>query len=130
MLVTDDMTVWYQGAIRYEGFGGQPVIKHWWRESDTCRFASSLDPRYDLKNHSPDGFNWGYLGSGPSQLALALLADALADDQRALRLYLEFKFRVVARWPQGGRWTMSADAIRQYADTIEEEDKKYNIARK
>ena len=32
-----------------------------------------LDPRYDLRNHSPTGFAWGYGGSGPSQLALAIL---------------------------------------------------------
>ena len=24
-------------------------------------------------NHSPDGFNWGYGGSGPAQLALAIV---------------------------------------------------------
>lgn len=33
-----------------------------------------LDPKPSQKlvNHSPDGFAWGYAGSGPSQLALAL----------------------------------------------------------
>jgi len=37
-----------------------------------------LSPERSLKkrNHSPTGFNWGYIGSGPSQLALALLLDA------------------------------------------------------
>lgn len=33
-----------------------------------------LDPRFDLMRHSPDGFEYGYGGSGPAQLALALLA--------------------------------------------------------
>jgi len=28
-------------------------------------------PRSDLRNHSPNGFEWGYSGSGPAQLALA-----------------------------------------------------------
>lgn len=28
-----------------------------------------------LMNHSPSGFAWGYSGSGPSQLALAILCD-------------------------------------------------------
>lgn len=32
----------------------------------------ALDPRFDLRFHSPDGFEWGYGGSGPAQLALAL----------------------------------------------------------
>jgi Family of unknown function (DUF6166) len=30
-----------------------------------------LNPRLDLWNHSPTGFEWGYGGSGPAQLALA-----------------------------------------------------------
>lgn len=33
----------------------------------------SLNPRLDLFNHSPTGFEWGYGGSGPAQLALAIL---------------------------------------------------------
>ena len=34
-----------------------------------------LDPARSQKawNHSPDGFNWGYGGSGPAQLALAIM---------------------------------------------------------
>ena len=56
-----------------------------------------LNPRFDLRKHSLDGFNWGYSGSGPAQLALALLADALGDDERAYISYQEFKFKVVAR---------------------------------
>ena len=43
----------------------------------------ALPLRLDLQNHSPDGFEWGYGGSGPSQLALAILADCLGDDERA-----------------------------------------------
>ena len=31
-----------------------------------------LNPRLDLYNHSPTGFEWGYCGSGPAQLALAI----------------------------------------------------------
>ena len=38
-----------------------------------------LDPRLDLVNHSPTGFAWSYDGSGPSQPALALLADVYDD---------------------------------------------------
>jgi hypothetical protein len=38
-----------------------------------------LDPRPSqrLWNHSPDGFEWGFGGSGPAQLALAILLDAI-----------------------------------------------------
>jgi hypothetical protein len=55
-----------------------------------------LDPRFDLKRLSPTGFEWTYEGSGPAQLALALLADHLGDDGRALALYEAFMRAVVA----------------------------------
>lgn len=32
------------------------------------------------RRHSPDGFAWGYGGSGPSELARCLLIDALGDE--------------------------------------------------
>jgi hypothetical protein len=55
-----------------------------------------LDPRFDLKRLSPTGFEWTYKGNGPAQLALALLADHLGDDGRALALYEAFMRAVVA----------------------------------
>src|SRR6267378_1793164 len=56
----------------------------------------ALKPRLDLWSHSPTGFEWGYGGSGPAQLALALLADHLGDDNEAVSLHQEFKRIVVA----------------------------------
>lgn len=48
-----------------------------------------------LRNHSPDGFAWGYGGSGPAQLALAL-ALHFSNPQTALATYqaLKVKFLV------------------------------------
>lgn len=56
----------------------------------------ALSPRYDLKRLSPAGFEWTYEGAGPAQLALALLADHLGDDGKALALYQPFMRKVVA----------------------------------
>ena len=39
-----------------------------------------LDCRYDLFSASPSGFEWGYGGSGPAQLAIAILAHAYDED--------------------------------------------------
>lgn len=47
-------------------------------------------------NHSPTGFAWGYGGSGPAQLALAILLELLPKDF-ALRHYQGFKWDVIAR---------------------------------
>ena len=57
--------------------------------------GETLDRRGELRNHSPNGFAWGYGGSGPAQLALAMLAD-LFGDETALEEYQAFKFDVVA----------------------------------
>jgi hypothetical protein len=58
--------------------------------------GTALDPRFDLKRLSPTGFEWTYEGNGPAQLALALLADHLGDDGRALQRYVPFMRAVVA----------------------------------
>jgi hypothetical protein len=71
-----------------------------------------LDYRLDLVNHSPTGFAWGYEGSGPAQLALALCADALDSDEDALQIYQEFKRRVVAGLPHSGDWVISDTVVR------------------
>ena len=52
-----------------------------------------------LINHSPDGFSWGYGGSGPSQLALAICLE-LFDRKKALKVYQVFKWRHIATLPQ------------------------------
>jgi hypothetical protein len=81
-----------------------------------------LPLRLDLFNHSPTGFSWGYGGSGPAQLAVALLADALGDDDRAIRLHQCFKFKVVACWPEGERWWITAEQIAAVVNLIEQEN--------
>ncbi|WP_128478936.1 DUF6166 domain-containing protein [Halorussus pelagicus] len=55
------------------------------------------EPSLELTNHSPSGFDWGYSGSGPAQLALALLLDYTGDEDIALAHYTEFKNRVVSQ---------------------------------
>lgn len=46
-------------------------------------------------NHSPDGFSWGYGGSGPSQLALAILLEFMPEKD-AVENYQKFKWNVIA----------------------------------
>lgn len=68
-----------------------------------------LDPRYDLKQLSATGFEWTYEGAGPAQLALALLADHLGADARALALYERFMRSVVAELDNS--WELSSADI-------------------
>lgn len=85
--------------------------------ADTAhRTAEPLKPRLDLRNHSPTGFGWGYAGSGPSQLALALLADA-GNDRLALELYQRFKGEVIARLERNTPWVLpQRDIVAWLAD--------------
>jgi hypothetical protein len=70
-----------------------------------------LPPRTDLYNHSPTGFEFGYAGSGPAQLALALLADCVGESL-ALEFYQEFKWAVIAQ-QAGNAFTLTERDIRQ-----------------
>jgi hypothetical protein len=73
----------------------------WVDQSTVCSIEEGdfkpLDPRYDLRNHSPAGFEWGYGGSGPAQLALAILADATGDAAYANANYQYFKKDVIEK---------------------------------
>ena len=73
-----------------------------------------------MRNHSPTGFGWGYAGSGPAQLALALAADALGDDERALGVYQDLKFKLVGRLPGDG-WTLTEGDVRAAVARLEAE---------
>lgn len=66
-----------------------------------------LDPTPSQKvwNHSPDGFNWGYSGSGAAQLALAVML-AITGKPNG---YQDFKFRVIASLPQGENFEILFD---------------------
>lgn len=84
-----------------------------------------LDPAPSLSvaNHSPTGFAWGYQGSGPAQLALAILLLFLPQAE-AVRLYQRFKFEVVGLLPERD-FTLDGAAVeswiaRQYTDQGEE----------
>lgn len=92
------------------------------RRADGCEVGyvdpggkmARLDLRLDLRNHSPTGFEWGYGGSGPAQLALALIADATADDELAVVTYQDFKFQIVAHLP-AEQWQLQAANIASFA---------------
>jgi hypothetical protein len=58
--------------------------------------GTALPLRMDLRCFNKTGFEWTYAGPGPRQLALALLADHLGDDEKALALSETFMRHVVA----------------------------------
>ena len=66
--------------------------------------GQQLDPAVsrNIRNHSPDGFNWGFVGSGPAQAALGICLAVLRNSEFALKVYQNFKFSYVASWPVDG----------------------------
>jgi hypothetical protein len=55
--------------------------------------------RYPLRHfvkHSPDGFEWGYAGSGPSDLSLAILADYFQESPSSAEL--NAGYRELTKW--------------------------------
>ena len=90
----------------YEGKHGHNVT----RDGIPLDMAPSLK----VWNHSPTGFSWGYGGSGPAQLALALLLDVTGDAELSARLNQTFKWAFVAGWPTG--WRITSERIRDWVD--------------
>ncbi len=90
--------------------GGEArVFRH--REHSDPEQGVPLPPRLDLRGHSPTGFEWGYGGSGPAQLSLAILADYLGNDREAQEYYQDFKFAVIGGLPRDQSWSLSDTEI-------------------
>ncbi len=63
--------------------------------------------------HSPTGFEYGYGGSGPADLARSILADACGLAVADL-LYQDFKFQFVAAANAKDRLCISLSGIREW----------------
>lgn len=68
-----------------------------------------LDPQFQLKTLSTEGFEWGYEGAEPAQLALALLAAHYDDKINTLKHFEVFMCEIVANF--ANEWEMSSDDI-------------------
>lgn len=97
----------YRAARTDNGLGAITV-------EENGRAVRARRPRLDLRNHSPTGLERGYAGSGPAQLALALLADHFATVPAGAPVVLaicqDFKFAVISDLPWAG-WTLTAEEI-------------------
>lgn len=87
--------------LRYRGHRSPFAVVELQRPDGTW---SPLPSRRDLHDHSPTGFEWGYGGSGPAQLALALAASRLLDWE-ALAIYQDLKRALVANF-EGNEWQL------------------------
>ena len=113
----------YRGYTDQEQAGPEPAILVYEEGS----------PAYKLRHlivHNPSGMSWGFGGSGPADLALAILADhvgeigatpaherydhAIATEiqhTRAWALHQDFKWQFIAPLDQGAGWAISEEEI-------------------
>ena len=76
----------------------------------------SLEKSLCLADHSPDGFQWGYNGSGPAQLAAAILYEITDDVDLSREYYQLFKFDHVSQW--GDTFEISEFEIRIWLSLV------------
>jgi len=83
--------------------------------------------------HSPDGFEVGYPGSGPADLALSMVADAVGEKQtreqakhfdpsscpRAVRAHQEFKQEFIALLDRNAAWEIEASKVLAWVEASE-----------
>ena len=85
---------------RKQSVGRGPFDIHLKR--DPKGYATANVP-HAIVRHSPTGFEWGYGGSGPAELALnilsAVIGRAAAEEQQ---IYQKFKWDVIAPMPVEG----------------------------
>ena len=74
--------------------------------------------------HSPTGFEWGYQGSGPAELARAVLIAVVPEKPwvRQPRVYQQFKFDVIARLSRP-RFLISSDDVLLWLQDFAASDK-------
>lgn len=98
----------------YRGYiDGSPIVE---RLDHTTGEISPL-PHHVL--HSPCGFNWGYEGSGPSELARCLLIDVIGNEE-VVDLhgrYQLFKRAYVAHWTKDESWAITTNEITHWWNT-------------
>lgn len=126
MRLNDDGTI---------AWSDEPSTDWWWKAVGISRFGAqntytgkrengrpivifngaTFTPKesQQITNHSPDGFEWGYGGSGPAQLALAILLRETGDPKKSLKLYHKFLAEVISELPKDN-WTLYSHNIKQW----------------
>ncbi len=102
--------------LKFYGFRKDYITHVFYVWNDTVR---RLPLFLDERNHSPTGFEWGYGGSGPAQLAYAVLRQwgLIVGFSKILAKcrYQEFKWEVVAKFDED-YWELTAQDIFEALD--------------
>lgn len=86
--------------------------------------------RHDWVLNSVSGFEWGYAGVGPSDLALNILLHATGDRAFAGRHYLRFRDEVVSAIPLARGKLRAADVLEWVARCRDDERARAALSRR
>lgn len=84
-------------------------------------------PLTHILRHSPDGFQWGYGGSGPSDLALSIMTDYFSRQGVVTSLteadgcYQAFKWDFISKIAEDG-WSITDEQIHQWREERKQHD--------
>lgn len=104
----------FRGISQEYPFSREVVI------TDVNRTVKILKPERSqaLKNHNPDGFNWGYTDRGCAQLALGILLEVTDDEKTALRHHHAFTQQILATiTDEDANWTIEEWKIKAWLET-------------
>jgi hypothetical protein len=98
------------------------VIRGKWETRQVWMEARELSAERSqaIVNHSPTGFSWGFGGSGPAQLALALLLE-LTTKEMAMLWYQDVKWHIITKLPQADFTLDSQDMIAFITSSVKTE---------
>lgn len=98
--------------------GRDRVILYVIDDADPTKTRRYISHRTGRDSHSPTGFEWGYLGSGPAELAFALVRD-MTGKQPSPYVYQRFKEKALAGLPRDvSMWKTSEAEFRVILDPI------------
>jgi hypothetical protein len=76
-----------------------------------------LPLRTNEVNHSPTGFECGYCGAGPHQLAYSMLREVGYDKKHAETVCHGVVLGIVCKLPREGTWTVEESVILEVVET-------------
>ena len=88
-----------QTLMQEEAMKGAGLIRLWRDGVEPCHRAHCSLQSHNFGNHSPDGVNWGYAGSGPAALAGDLLLGCGFNRNQTRKMYHDLKFALVSKLP-------------------------------
>jgi hypothetical protein len=110
--------------------GGHPINNHYQgqvvdRNEIVTRNGELFDskPSLTVHNGSPDGFAWGYMGSGPHQLALAILLSDTGNPKLALANAHRLCQDVISRYPKDGSFDLWSIEVKTWLDGLQQPQK-------